>query len=229
MELFNLANNSLRHNSGGEKCSYDGIYKNLIYCGECGKPLKVTNAEKRKKRIIYFYCIHYKEGERDFSFGIYLSKIDKVIKDILKDIIKNYLDTNEIIDKIVNGILKDDKVKSKISNLQNIITQNRLQIKNQYIMKTKGDITLEQFLKFKEEKDNLIEKSEKIIEQLNVKYDKDSLIKLVKEKYESFTEDEEVFNIVVKELIEKIIIYRDRTIKINFIFKKLDSYSIKLY
>ena len=139
------------------------------------------------------------------------------------------VDTDEIINKIVDGILKDDKVKSKISNLQNIITQNRLQIKNQYIMKTKGDITLEQFLKFKEEKDNLIEKSEKIIEQLNVKYDKDSLIKLVKEKYESFTEDEEVFNIVVKELIEKIILYRDRTIKINFKFKKLDSYSIKLY
>ena len=155
--------------------------------------------------------------------------IPLLIKDILKDIIKNYLDTDEIINKIVDGILKDDKVKSKISNLQNIITQNRLQIKNQYIMKTKGDITLEQFLKFKEEKDNLIEKSEKIIEQLNVKYDKDSLIKLVKEKYESFTEDEEVFNIVVKELIEKIILYRDRTIKINFKFKKLDSYSIKLY
>ena len=147
MELFNLANNSLRHNSGCEKCNYDGVYKNLIYCGECGNSLKVTNAEKREKRIIHFYCVHYKEGERDFSFGIYLSRIDKVIKDILKDIIKSYLDINEIIDKIVNGILKDDKVESKISNLQNIITQNRLQIKNQYIMKTKGDITLEQLRK----------------------------------------------------------------------------------
>lgn len=229
MELFNLANNSLRHNSGSEKCNYDGVYKNLIYCGECGNSLKVTNTEKRKKRTIQFYCIHYNAGERDFSFGIYLSKIDKVIKNILKDIIKNYLDTDEIINKIVDGILKDDKVESKISNLQNVITQNRLQIKNQYIMKTKGDITLEQFLKFKEEKNNLIEKNEKIIEQLNARYDKDSLIKLVKEKYESFTEDEEVFNIVVKELIEKIILYRDRTIKINFKFKKLDSYSIKLY
>ena len=228
-ELWKKVQDRFNSFNTDNKKKYNYILKGMVYCGECGNSLKVTNTEKRKKRTIHFYCIHYKEGERDFSFGVYLSKIDKVIKDILKDIIKNYLDTDEIIDKIVNGILKDDKVESKISNLQNIITQNRLQIKNQYIMKTNGDITLEQFLKFKEEKNNLIEKNEKIIEQLNVKYDKDSLIKLVKEKYESFTEDEEVFNIVVKELIEKIILYRDRTIKINFKFKKLDSYSIKLY
>ena len=159
---------------------------------------------------------------------LYLCAVGDTMKIMVKTVLNN-LTLKENHNNNVNGILKDDKVESKISNLQNIITQNRLQIKNQYIMKTKGDITLEQFLKFKEEKDNLIEKSEKIIEQLNVKYDKDSLIKLVKEKYESFTEDEEVFNIVVKELIEKIILYRDRTIKINFKFKKLDSYSIKLY
>ena len=95
--------------------------------------------------------------------------------------------------------------------------------------KTKGEISLEDFIEKKEIETFQKKESEKslkeVMESKNEQIRKEELI----EKYNKFINEDEFINDVIRDFIDKIIVYKDNTIKISFKFGLGEPKKIKLF
>ena len=117
----------------------------------------------------------------------------------------------------------------KISNLKEDIEFHNANIRNLYLKKTTGEITLNEFVERKEKEVKQKEQSEqmlkKIMESKNEKIRREEMI----EKYSQFINNDEFVNNSVRDWIKEIIVYSDNTLKLSFRFELGAPKKIKLY
>lgn len=218
-ELFDLANSKLKTIKRKEKNDYSGLFSGLIICGECGRTMTACRVVKENGNVKYhFECTRVVDRKPCPNRTIADSKLKVITTDTLKDIMDNYVDSDDITSKAVKNAIRDERPNVKINNLKQTIEFHSINIRNLYLQKTKGEISVDEFLEKKENETLLKEQSEKmlkeIIESKNIDMRKEELFN----KYNMFVNNDGFINDIIRDLIEKIVVYKDNTLKISFKF-----------
>ena len=149
--------------------------------------------------------------------------------------IQYYFSCTKVVERkhCPNRTIADSKLRSIVSViLKEIIDDIELHntnIRNLYLKKTKGEITLEQFLEGKKNETLLKEASEKLLKETLESKNENIRKSDIVEKYKHFLNGDEFMNIALRDLVDKIIIYKDNTVKISFKFGLGKPKKIKLF
>ena len=233
-ELFEKANNNINHINKKEnrKKNYQGILDGMVVCGECGRLMNITGRMRESGNIHYhFYCANQCKkynnkctNTKKISDGV----LQQIVYNALKEIIDKFVDRKKVVDKVSENIIKKDEIKKKIKNMEITIECYNNKIRNLYIRKTKGEISLEQFLEQKEleteKKEKLERELEKLIEQKELLIKREEL----ENKYSELITKEKIYKFAFKDLIKKVIFNKDRSIVIEFNFDVMPKYKVQM-
>ena len=229
-ELFDVANNRLKTMKRKEKNNYSGLFSKLVICGECGNIMTFCRRKRENGNIKYhFVCTRVKNRKRCHNRTVADSKLQLIVTNTLKGLMNSYIDKDEITTKAVKNLLKGERPNLKIANLKEKIEFHNTNIRSLYLKKTTGEIGLDEFIKKKEAEALLKEQSEKLLKEVIVSKNEELRKEELLEKYNQFINNENLINDVIRDLINKIIIYKDHTIQISFKFGIGKLKEVKLY
>ncbi len=222
---FKLANEKVKKITKIKSKSnlYQGYFKDLVYCGECGKKMLVASRKRESGNIyFYFYCPNGCNRNQNKLCTNKRTKSDLVLKESVCNCIDNIINTTikgeKIVDKVYENLEYDMNISSEILRLKKLLETLKSDIGKLYIQKVKGIISTEQFLTKKENIYLSIENYNARLNELSYiqsnKIKKEELIK----KYKYFLINEEMYKMAINDLIEKIYIYKNNQIIINFKF-----------
>lgn len=217
-QLFNDANSMLTHMKRKEKNDYNGLFKDLVICGECGRIMSSCIRRDRKSHPYYFSCTKTINRKLCPNRTISDTKLKSIVKSSIEDIINSYIDETDITKKATKNIIKLERPNLKIANLNDDIELHSKNIRTLYIQKSKGEITLDQFIERKKNETLLKEQSERLLKETLESKNEDIRKEEILENYKHFIDGDELMNFALRELIENIVIYKDNTIKLSFKF-----------
>ena len=143
--------------------------------------------------------------------------------------IKVYVNSDDAINDVMKEVNQKHRPKMKIENINKAIENCDMRLKGIYLSKTKGDISLDEFIKRKKdislEKEKLEFNLKELIEKMNCEEKKNELIDI----YNKFIKKDIMDKEYIRSLIKKVIINKDNTIEIIFKFGVGKTKNIKLY
>ena len=217
---FEKANSMIRCNKKIDRLKdYKGFLSGLVYCGECGKKMNVSSRKKESGRIIYqFYCTNGKNKNKECinTKVIFTKKLEDIVYNYISTVITN-IPEEKIIEESNKFITNKRNMKNEIENLKKEIDLKKVNIKNLYLKKVNGQITVNYFIKKRNEINEQIKEREKRISQISEYIDKAIQKKEIGEQYENF-KNENVLMKYVNNLVKSINFYKDGKIKIMFSF-----------
>jgi len=221
-ELFEKANKQIGRNAQklsrvkNCNCNFIGIAK----CGECGSNLKISGRKRESSNITFsLYCSNGKNPNKECTNTrtISVKKLEDIIYSKLLQIAKENLEDDKIIDASSKYVLNNKKYIKKIENFEKEIEYAKKEIKEMYLEKVNKNITEE---KFKEKRDK-INKQILLIEGEKERLKKELEYEIVKtnmiQEFKKFKEKDNLMN-YINELVNEIIFYENRRIKIKFKF-----------
>lgn len=229
-KLFDDANRRLKTMKRKEKNEYSGLFNKLVICGECGNVMTVCRRKRENGNVKYHLaCTRVTDRKHCPNRTVSNSRLQLIVTNTLKDLINSYIDKDEITTKATKNLLKEERPNLKITNLKEKIELHNTNIRNFYLKKIAGEISLDEFIKKKEAELLLREQSEELLEEVikskNEELRKEELL----EKYNKFINNDNLIHGVIRDLIDKIIVYKDTTIQISFKLRVGKIKEIKLY
>ena len=220
---FKKANSMIRTNKKTNRLKgYKSYLDGLVRCGKCGKPLNVSGRKKESGRIIYqFYCTNgkNKQGQCSNTKVIFTNKLEDIVFKTVTDDIRN-IDDEKIISKSSEYISNKKKMKNEIQMLKREIEIKKTNIKNLYLQKIKGQITVKLFIQKKKEINEQIQNNEKRILQITEYMEKQIQQQKVRKQFEKFKNKNNLMK-YVNELVKEIRFYEDRKIEIKLKYYKI--------
>ncbi len=208
-------------------------YSGKIYCGCHNLTYHRSSAGKRKNNPVWECQVYRKESLKGCSNPrVFEFELDAVFKDMFNKLFKK---RNTIFDEVINeckNYLETNNSESDIKSLESkiLVLNNK---KNKLL-----ELVMEEYLSKEDYKKqtNLINEElntyqEKMKELKNSKKDKDYIenkIEKIKNALEKCLEDNECYNNVFNELIDKIIVHKrnDKQIKLDIFIKTGESINI---
>lgn len=208
-------------------------YSGKIYCGCHNLTYHRSSAGKRKNNPVWECQVYRKESLKGCSNPrVFEFELDAVFKDMFNKLFKK---RNTIFDEVINeckNYLETNNSESDIKSLESkiLVLNNK---KNKLL-----ELVMEEYLSKDDYKKqtNLINEElntyqEKMNELKNSKKDKDYIenkIEKIKNALEKCLEDNECYNNVFNELIDKIIVHKrnDKQIKLDIFIKTGESINI---
>lgn len=208
-------------------------YSGKIYCGCHNVTYHRTSSGKRKNNPVWECQVYRKESLKGCSNPrVFEFELDAVFKDMFNKLFKK---RNTIFDEVINeckNYLETNNSESDIKSLESkiLVLNNK---KNKLL-----ELVMEEYLSKEDYKKqtNLINEElntyqEKMNELKNSKKDKDYIenkIEKLKNALEKCLEDNECYNNVFNELIDKIIVHKrnDKQIKLDIFIKTGESINI---
>ncbi|MDE7333443.1 MAG: recombinase family protein [Lachnospiraceae bacterium] len=216
-----------------EDSRQEDIYKNLIYCGECGKKLKriCTSNPKSYGVSVRTYSYGCPDTRRIDSLKcdnhfVSLNTINKIVLETLKKEfglsgirIKTLVDFNRKQEE-----LKEMQFEKKIRETKSFIQEADIEMSALYLQYRAGRFGREKFLNLKENKE--LEKSN-LIKELSMQEADMHCMKQEADEMNHFIrclwkgkENAVLDGQVVQCLVKRIIVYKDKRVKIIFNFRK---------
>ncbi len=156
LDLYEEANSKLKVLKRKEKNNYNGIFRGLVVCGECGRIM--TPCRKRRKNgniEYYFACTKVVKRQKCRNRIICDTKLKMIIENTVKKLIDDFIDKEEIVSNITKKMMQKDRVDLKIANIKQNIEVHDTNIRNLYLKKTKGELSLDEFIRERIRKQNL--------------------------------------------------------------------------
>lgn len=228
-QLFKEANDQLRVMKRKEKNDYCGLFSGLVICGECGRTMTACRRSDRANVKYFFSCTKVVDRKSCPNRTIADSKLRSVISSTLKDIVETYVCEEDISSQITKRLIKSERPNLKISHLKEDIEIHNKNIRNLYLQKTKGEINLEKFLEEKKNETLLKEESEKLLKEVLESKNEDIRKEEILEQYRHFINGDEFMNVALRDLVDKIVVYKDNTMKISFKFGLGEPKKIRLF
>ena len=213
-----------------EKNNYDGTFSGLVICGVCGRKMTacMTTKESGNKKY-YFACTKVEDRKKCPNRILYDNKLRNIVSDSIKSIILNYVDEDVVVDEVLNKVKHKERYTEKINDLKREIELININVRELYLQKTKNQISINEFIEKKNEQTKIKEVKEKLLEQLTVQNDIEYRKNEILKTYNSFVNGETLMKDYIKDLIDKIIIYKDNTLKIVYKFGISEPKTIRLY
>lgn len=228
-QLFNEANDKLLVMKRKEKNDYCGLFSNLVICGECGRTMTACRRSDRANVKYFFSCTKVVDRKPCPNRTVADSKLRTIITSTLQEIIEDYVSEEEVITQATKNLIKSERPNLKISHLKEDIELHNKNIRNLYLQKTKGEITLEQFLETKKNETLLKEESEKLLKEILESKNEDIRKEEILEQYRHFINGDELMNSALRDLVDRIVVYKDNTMKISFKFGLGEPKKIRLF
>lgn len=228
--LFEEANSMLKSMKRKEKNNYDGTLSGLVICGVCGRKMTacMTTKESGNKKY-YFACTRVEDRKKCPNRILYDNKLRNIVSDSIKSIILNYVDEDVVVDEVLKKVKHKERYTEKINDLKREIELININVRELYLQKTKNQISINEFIEKKNEQTKIKEVKEKLLEQLTVQNDIEYRKNKILKTYNSFVNGETLMKDYIKDLIDKIIIYKDNTLKIVYKFGISEPKTIRLY
>lgn len=228
--LFNEANSKIKTIKRKEKNNYDGTFSRLVICGECGRVMTACRTQKENGNIKYYFsCTKVKDRKKCPNRVIYDSKLRSIVESTVKELINTFVDEKDIVNSVSKTIMAKQRYNLKISNIEKDIEVHNTNIRNLYLQKTKGEITLDEFVKLKTQETDIRVIQEQELNELIAKNNLEEKQSTVLDYYNKFINGDIFLKDYIKDLIEKITINKDNTIQIVFKFGVSDTKTIHLY
>lgn len=195
----------------------------LVKCADCGFDMIRNNVRIKGKTYVYFVCSNYMKNKQCVSHNINYDDVIKTVLNILKVYIKKLIDIKSIISYTDIKPFQEYEVKSieKIMiNKQTEIERYKKLKKSLYESFIDEIVTKKEYTEMKLVYDERLQKTEKELINLNEK--KKEAVNSYNKNYEwidNFAKYENITELtrnVAVELIEKIIISKDKKIDITF-------------
>ena len=203
------------------------LLSGILYCGDCGMPITFRRDGKKKNKDFITLCSNYSRFHNCTRHAVLLDNVDKLVINDLQNIanmaIKN---KNEFMNKINKPNMKEEKninkniIEKKQRRLAEIIKLRRCLYedwKRKIITKEDFD---SMYLEYNKEKEKISNDILKLQKEIKEEKKKDQVA-----DYINLLENIVNFNIVPKniiiELIDKVEIFQDKTVRIHYKFSKV--------
>lgn len=205
------------------------IFANLVYCSDCKRAMKKTNAGKYE----YLVCRTYKDAGRDFctSRSIRFDVLEKIVLETIKSQMSLVIDMQSIIDDVNNL----PEIKTKSSRLEKLVEEQRKEIDRterlidaSYHDWKNEDISREQYQRIRKDSEEKLESIRNTLQKIYAEQQQlDNGIRATDNYFKHFLKYkniEELNKLLLVELIDKIYINVDKTVHIDF--KYNDQYKL---
>lgn len=225
-ETFNKVHNTKKYGSIREKQQTSYLFKDFIYCKNCGKKLIF----KKERSKVYIYCGKHSENSKLCSNNCkinYDMVEDKIFKYIIK-MYKEYFNTTKLKDnlykKYTENVLKDKKEQLEELNLE--LGRMNFRITSLYNQRLSEKLTEEEYKNRyvalsnqRKELNEKISQAEKEIEEtqtkLNTLKQKNTILKKICK-----LEKEDLRNFDMNKLIQRIEVFK-KEIDVHFNFLEI--------
>ena len=222
-EIFYEVQKRIPKNVGRNEKKENHLLDGLLYCGDCGHRISVTSRRKKDNRC-YTICNYYRTYMKQRLCTTHSNNYDvleNIILSSLTNMCLSYINKDKVRNNVLNNLTEDNKVNNKkeLEILTNDIKQINDNLDIIYIDKLNKKITekqfervkvkLEQELNIKQQRYNDLNNN--IIDNIN----EDSKNKLIIEYINKFLSMEELSRELIINLIDKIEIFKDKTINIK--------------
>lgn len=239
IETWNKAQDKLNGYTKTRERKYDHILKGLVYCGECGNKATLRCREEKRKngnvwRATYFIC----SKRNNYSAlcdckQISANLIEEVVIGKIKEETKKIKFSEDEIKKIYNKAEQEanstnNLYKIKLQEMQMQLKKVESNIEEIYQDKINKIIKVEDFKIIYEKKQKEREKIIKEIKKIEkeIKKINNNQVKINFEEIKQITEDllniKEPNKIMLQKLIRKIGFDKNKNIKIEVTFKKVN-------
>ena len=218
--LFKEANSKLKTLKRKEKNDYDGTFSGLVICGECGQVMKTCRIVKDNGSVKYYFSCNKVANRTKCSNRImYNNKLIKTIEENLKGLIVSFDSENMSVEQLAKELYDKERYTLKIANLKHEVELYNINIKKLYLQKTKTEIDLQEFVKLKNEQTKLKEKCERELLMIKNISDINKIKNVVLKSYNNFISKDILLKEYIREIIDKVIIYKDNTVQIIYKFR----------
>lgn len=230
LDLYEKANSKLRTMKRKEKNNYDGSFSGLVICDVCERKMKACRRQRENGNIEYYFaCTKVLERKKCPNRIICETKLKKIVESTLINLVSDFVDEDEIISNVTKKLVQKDRIQLKIDNIKQNIKVYDMKIRNLYLKKAKGELSLDDFIKEKNKESKLKNEQEKNLQLLIEKGNFDDKKNKVKNLYNQFVNRDLFLKDSIKEFIDKIIIHKDNTVQIVFKFGVGKTKIMKLY
>jgi len=197
----------------------ENIFKGLIFCGCCGKPLN----KQRWVSGYHYHCISNERIASDFCTGLSIREdvVAEIVFTLLKKKAEVHLDGDFSLISGAKNVHNDKEVKAKISTLRQEIESSRKYLKSLYENLIKEVITQDEYFMMKSDYEAKITASLEEISSLEV-IQKEHEVKVSQlSALSAFDGKSELNGELVRRLVDKISVYPDKKIDILLRFENV--------
>ena len=225
-ETFYAVQERIPKNKGRNEKKEIHLLDGLLYCGDCGHRISIQSRRKKDNRC-YTICNYYRtymNKKLCTTHSNNYDELEKVIINSLTRMCSNYLDKDKIKEDTLNNLKNDDKVNNKKE--QEILTNDMKKINDNldaiYIDKLNKKITEEQFerlkIKLKNELNNKQNRYNELNNNINKLNSEELKNTIINEYTNKFVSMKELNRELIINLIDRIEIFKDKTISIKVCF-----------
>lgn len=227
-ETFYEVQKRIPKNKGRNEKKEIHLLDGLLYCGDCGHRISIQSRRKKDNRC-YTICNYYRTYMKERRCTTHSSNYDELEKAVIDSLTKmclNYINKDKIKEGTLNNLKEDNKInnKNELEVLFNDIKQINDNLDIIYIDKLNKKITEDQFERVKVKLENeLTTKQNKYNElnnNINDTINEESKNKMIMEYIDKFLSMKEPSRELIINLIDKIEIFKDKTINIKVCFSK---------
>lgn len=197
-------NKNMRSTKGGERHPLSG----KIFCGNCRRPMLISGASGKSKCRIYACSTRRVSKELCAGSGISEKRLEDIILDKLKMMIKEYLDKDYQIDNMQEVSDESSIIIKQLKNVDNEISKLDKQIEILYNDRLEENITLSLFQQaqdgIEQRKKKLLEKRALLEVDLSAQKKKTEIEDIRNETLKKYSNITELTREIVDSLIEAI-------------------------
>ena len=201
------------------------MFANLVYCSNCQRAMKKNNSKNQQ----YLVCRTYKDLGKEYCNAkrtINFSVLEKIVFESVKNQINLVINLQEIVEKIN----KNHVVNTKSERMELLISHTKQEIEkveriydSTYYDWKNDDITKDQYQRIRKETEQKLEQLRSTLQSLTeelrqyrtgIKSNNDYF-----QKFIQYKNIEALDRQLVVELIHRIYIFEDKTVKIEFNFE----------
>ena len=202
------------------------LFSGMVFCGECGASMVRKTVPSGNKKYVYYVCSAHKQDKSCSSHGIRDAALEEVVLETVKQYVRDVVDLDDILAMTDTAPLRTaeaqkvqrqlDKKRSEHERLQKLLM-------SLYENLADGIIDREEYARFKQSYTDRAAECEKQMDALQ-----ESLVQIKEHggehrewmaqfrKHQNITELERS---IVVALIDRILIYKDNRVEVNFRFE----------
>lgn len=231
-DLFATVQAIAEKRGSNSKLKYEYLLRGLLICHHCGRRLQIALKSNNRKQSVkrpYITCENHKE-RGCFPLNMNYNKFEESILNIIKQICKIYVSSDDLYEAYQNFDNKIIDLKQEMKKKADTISRTIIEIDNNlekmYMDKLRGIISEENYIKYSEkmmqEKVNLFAQKDEIEREIknqdskkNSDYELDNIIK-------DFMKFENIDKNFLYKILDKIEIDKDKNVYLYFKFSKLN-------
>ena len=221
---FNAAQKLMsRNNYSRVKRKGEHLLSGLVFCGDCKKPMTFC-AVSRKNANVYLVCStrkRYGRLNRCTPKNIRESLLEDFVLDKIKETARKYLNKDDLTANADNYNIGCADLNKEMSGINRRLDEVQIILMNLYKDKVKNIITEQNFISLSKEFDNqrdiLKERLNQITGEIKIRENQNN-IKSAGKYLDDFLRFENADRLTLVTLIDRIEVYRDKTIVLKFDF-----------